>query len=139
MMLLPIVLRLLARFEGIPQKTGVELSLMTFIFQVVVSTFLSSDLTISQVAIAFVPYRDLVFRHYGLDYENFEQSGFCCVIAHIEFALGFYFLFEVSNGFPVHFSFLMIKRADMSSFKAFWVQLLRSFKARPQSRASTMC
>ncbi|KAG9118704.1 hypothetical protein FRC07_006657, partial [Ceratobasidium sp. 392] len=36
-MLLPIVLRLLARFEGIPRRTGVELSLMTrfFIFQVV--------------------------------------------------------------------------------------------------------
>lgn len=37
MMLLPIVLRLLARFEGIPKKTGLELSLMTryFIFQVI--------------------------------------------------------------------------------------------------------
>ncbi|KAF8637889.1 hypothetical protein AX17_002512 [Amanita inopinata Kibby_2008] len=36
MMLLPIVLRLLAQFEGIPQRTGLELSLMTrfFIFQV---------------------------------------------------------------------------------------------------------
>jgi hypothetical protein len=41
MMLLPIVLRLLARFEGIPKKTGLELSLMTrfFIFQVVVRVF----------------------------------------------------------------------------------------------------
>lgn len=39
MMLLPIVLRLFARFEGIPKYTGLELSLMTrfFIFQVVVS------------------------------------------------------------------------------------------------------
>lgn len=39
MMLLPIVLRLLARFEGIPTRTGLELSLMTryFIFQVIVS------------------------------------------------------------------------------------------------------
>lgn len=46
MMLLPIVLRLFARFEGIPQKTGVELSLMTryFIFQVVVSPFLGMTL-----------------------------------------------------------------------------------------------
>jgi hypothetical protein len=37
MMLLPIILRLLARFEGIPRKTGIELSLMTrfFIFQVI--------------------------------------------------------------------------------------------------------
>lgn len=37
MMLLPIVLRLLGRFEGIPTKTGIELSLMTryFIFLVV--------------------------------------------------------------------------------------------------------
>jgi hypothetical protein len=41
MMLLPIVLRLLARFEGIPRFTGLELSLMTryFIFQVVVRKF----------------------------------------------------------------------------------------------------
>lgn len=39
MMLLPIVLRLLARFEGIPKRTGLELSLMSrfFIFQVIVS------------------------------------------------------------------------------------------------------
>lgn len=39
MMLLPIILRLLARFEGIPRFTGLELSLMTryFIFQVIVS------------------------------------------------------------------------------------------------------
>jgi len=39
MMLLPIVLRLLASFEGIPKKSGVELSLMDrfFTFQVVVS------------------------------------------------------------------------------------------------------
>ncbi|KAF5381347.1 hypothetical protein D9615_008345 [Tricholomella constricta] len=37
MMLLPIILRLLARFEGIPKYTGLELSLMTrfFIFQVI--------------------------------------------------------------------------------------------------------
>ncbi|KAF5389675.1 hypothetical protein D9757_006040 [Collybiopsis confluens] len=37
MMLLPIVLRLLAKFEGIPKRTGLELSLMTryFIFQVI--------------------------------------------------------------------------------------------------------
>ncbi|KAG8853288.1 hypothetical protein FRB96_008373 [Tulasnella sp. 330] len=36
-MLLPIILRLLASFEGIPRKTGLELSLMTrfFIFQVI--------------------------------------------------------------------------------------------------------
>lgn len=39
MMLLPVVLRLLARFEGIPQRTGIELSLMDryFLFQVIVS------------------------------------------------------------------------------------------------------
>ena len=38
-MLVPIILRMLARFEGIPQKTGVELSLMNrfFVFQVIVS------------------------------------------------------------------------------------------------------
>ena len=39
-MLLPIVLRLFGRFEGIPTRTGLELSLMTrfFIFQVIVCT-----------------------------------------------------------------------------------------------------
>lgn len=39
MMLLPIVLRQFAVFEGIPKRSGVELSLMTrfFMFQVVVS------------------------------------------------------------------------------------------------------
>jgi calcium permeable stress-gated cation channel len=39
MMLLPIVLRLLARFEGVPTRVGIELSLMErfFLFQVVVS------------------------------------------------------------------------------------------------------
>lgn len=38
LMLVPIFLRILARLEGIPQKTGVELSLMNrfFIFQVIV-------------------------------------------------------------------------------------------------------
>lgn len=43
MMLLPIVLRLLARFEGIPKYTGLELSLMTrfFIFQVIVNIIIS--------------------------------------------------------------------------------------------------
>ena len=39
MMMLPIILRLLARLEGMPQRTMIELSLMTryFIFQVIVS------------------------------------------------------------------------------------------------------
>ena len=39
MMLLPIILRLLAKFEGIPKYTGLELSLMTryFLFLFVVS------------------------------------------------------------------------------------------------------
>jgi hypothetical protein len=37
-MLVPIVMRMLGRFEGIPQKTGVELSVMDrfFMFQVIV-------------------------------------------------------------------------------------------------------
>ena len=37
-LLVPIVMRMLARLEGIPQKTGVELSLMDrfFLFQVIV-------------------------------------------------------------------------------------------------------
>ena len=39
MLLLPIILRLLARFEGMPQRSAIELSLMTryFMFQVIVS------------------------------------------------------------------------------------------------------
>ena len=38
LLLVPIFLRIFARLEGIPQKTGVELSLMNrfFIFQVIV-------------------------------------------------------------------------------------------------------
>lgn len=51
MMLLPIVLRLFARFEGIPQQTGCELSLMHryFAFQVV-HTFLIVTLSAGIVA-----------------------------------------------------------------------------------------
>ncbi|CAE6409810.1 unnamed protein product [Rhizoctonia solani] len=54
MMLLPIVLRLLARFEGIPRFTGLELSLMTryFIFQVIHSFLIA---TISSGLIAALP------------------------------------------------------------------------------------
>ncbi|KAF8750313.1 hypothetical protein RHS01_09454 [Rhizoctonia solani] len=54
MMLLPIVLRLLARFEGIPRFTGLELSLMTryFIFQVVHSFLI---VTLSSGLIAALP------------------------------------------------------------------------------------
>ncbi|KAH7332874.1 DUF221-domain-containing protein [Rhizoctonia solani] len=54
MMLLPIILRLLARFEGIPRFTGLELSLMTryFIFQVVHSFLI---VTISSGLIAALP------------------------------------------------------------------------------------
>ncbi|KAI5121706.1 hypothetical protein M0805_002099 [Coniferiporia weirii] len=54
MMLLPIVLRLLGRFEGIPRKTGLELSLMTryFCFQVINSFLI---VTISSGIIAALP------------------------------------------------------------------------------------
>jgi calcium permeable stress-gated cation channel len=54
MSLLPIVLRLLARFEGIPKKTGLELSLMTryFIFQVIHSFLI---VTLSSGIIAALP------------------------------------------------------------------------------------
>ncbi|KDN34824.1 hypothetical protein RSAG8_12122, partial [Rhizoctonia solani AG-8 WAC10335] len=54
MMLLPIILRLLARFEGIPRFTGLELSLMTryFVFQVVHSFLI---VTISSGIIAALP------------------------------------------------------------------------------------
>lgn len=46
MLVLPIILRLLARLEGIPQRTGIELSLMTrfFLFQILVSCH-TSDVT----------------------------------------------------------------------------------------------
>ena len=45
MLLLPIVLRIFAKLEGIPRYTGVELSLMTrfFIFQVIVCIILVSS------------------------------------------------------------------------------------------------
>lgn len=41
MLLLPVFLRLLGRFEGIPRRSGLELTLMTryFCFQVIVSSF----------------------------------------------------------------------------------------------------
>ncbi|KAJ3491586.1 hypothetical protein NLI96_g589 [Meripilus lineatus] len=54
MMLLPIVLRLLSKFEGVPQRTGVELSLMTrfFLFQVVHSFLI---VTFSSGIIAALP------------------------------------------------------------------------------------
>lgn len=54
MMLLPIVLRLLARFEGIPKRTGLELSLMTryFLFLVVHSFLI---VTLSSGIIAALP------------------------------------------------------------------------------------
>ena len=49
-MLVPIVLRILARLEGIPQKTGVELSLMDrfFLFQVIVCGYYSYPLTLTE-------------------------------------------------------------------------------------------
>ncbi|KAG1745311.1 hypothetical protein EDB19DRAFT_1927258 [Suillus lakei] len=54
MMLLPIVLRLLGRFEGIPTRTGLELSLMTrfFIFQVIHSFLI---VTLSSGIVAALP------------------------------------------------------------------------------------
>ncbi|EGN92844.1 hypothetical protein SERLA73DRAFT_116657 [Serpula lacrymans var. lacrymans S7.3] len=54
MMLLPIILRLLGRFEGIPTKNGLELSLMTrfFIFQVIHSFLI---VTLSSGIIAALP------------------------------------------------------------------------------------
>jgi Calcium-dependent channel, 7TM region, putative phosphate len=46
LLLVPIVLRVLARLEGIPQRTGVELSVMDrfFLFQVIVCCLLSLSL-----------------------------------------------------------------------------------------------
>lgn len=66
MMLLPIVLRLLGRFEGIPTRTGLELSLMTryFIFQVIVSisSFINGEQFCSQY-LALVLDRHVEFGH----------------------------------------------------------------------------
>ena len=44
MLMLPVVLRMLSRFEGTPTRTAVEVSLMTryFLFQVLVSCFFFS-------------------------------------------------------------------------------------------------
>lgn len=58
-MLVPIILRMLARFEGIPQKTGVELSLMNrfFMFQVIVSA--------SCAAFGQISYKDVSERLSG--------------------------------------------------------------------------
>ncbi|EJD05444.1 DUF221-domain-containing protein [Fomitiporia mediterranea MF3/22] len=54
MMLLPTVLRLLARFEGIPRQSGLELSLMTryFIFQIIHSFLI---VTLASGIIAALP------------------------------------------------------------------------------------
>ncbi|KIP07239.1 hypothetical protein PHLGIDRAFT_30114 [Phlebiopsis gigantea 11061_1 CR5-6] len=54
MMMLPIVLRLLSRFEGTPTRTGIELSLMTryFLFQVLHSFLI---VTLSSGIIAALP------------------------------------------------------------------------------------
>ncbi|KDN38253.1 hypothetical protein RSAG8_09652, partial [Rhizoctonia solani AG-8 WAC10335] len=66
MMLLPIILRLLTRFEGVPGFTGLELSLMTrsCIFQVAASNYQSLPELIGRSS-APVPYRLHVFRKYS--------------------------------------------------------------------------
>ncbi|KAL6300421.1 DUF221-domain-containing protein [Sparassis latifolia] len=54
MMLLPIILRLMSRFEGVPQRTGIELSLMhRFFLFLVIHSFLI--VTISSGIIAALP------------------------------------------------------------------------------------
>ena len=80
-MLVPIIMRMLARLEGIPQKTGVELSLMNrfFMFQVIVSA--------SCAALDQVFYKDVLER---------LSSRHVCVWHY----RGFTRLSESSNGDP---------------------------------------
>lgn len=68
MMLLPIVLRLLARFEGIPRRSGLELSLMSryFMFQIIVSlSRVMNCVWISDKSVALALVLD---RHVGIRY-----------------------------------------------------------------------
>lgn len=73
-MLLPIFLRMIAKFEGVPTKTGVELSLMTrfFIFQVVVSFFFAryNSFSITKMLSIIAQFLDCqrVLRSYIFDY-----------------------------------------------------------------------
>lgn len=83
-MLVPIVMRIFARLEGIPQKTGVELSLMDrfFIFQVIVcghGTSLLSDnlLNIDRTAFWLSPSRLESSRLYPDLLTTRHQSQHC--------------------------------------------------------------
>jgi len=65
-MLVPLVLRILARLEGIPQKTGMELSLMDrfFLFQVIVCGHFTYQPSISKIKSERLPgCHPLVWNH----------------------------------------------------------------------------
>lgn len=83
MMLLPIILRLLARFEGMPQRTLIELSLMQryFIFQVIVcACFPPRDCELccanNDVYAAFFPHCNPLFRYHRRSARPCEGSQF---------------------------------------------------------------
>jgi len=67
-MIVPILLRMLARLEGIPQKTGVELSLMDrfFLFQVIVSGHFTCRLSISNIKSERFPGRHPLFWNHRI-------------------------------------------------------------------------
>jgi hypothetical protein len=67
-MLVPIILRILARLEGIPQKTGVELSLMDrfFLFQVIVRGHCTVICQFSNVKSERFPGRHLLFWNHRI-------------------------------------------------------------------------
>ena len=102
MMLLPIVLRLLARFEGVPTQVGIELSLMDrfFLFQVVVSLVeLSCSLRGTDVfffvAVARLPHRDVEFGDYRGPAWDCEESELGTDVVGAEAAQCEYFLLDV--------------------------------------------
>lgn len=109
MMLLPIVLRLLSKFEGVPQRTGVELSLMTrfFLFQVVVCllqlslfNLIATYLT-TCIWAAFLPHRDFQFGHHRCSPRSSERSHIYPHYPCSELATGFHLLPHVSStGIP---------------------------------------
>jgi len=98
MMLLPIVLRKFAQFEGIPKKTGLELSLMTrfFLFQVVVSVLYRRPLAgadLSHLA-RFYP-RDIECGHYPSAAEHHKGPIVNSGIVGTRHAIGLDFLLHV--------------------------------------------
>ena len=99
MMLLPIILRLLARFEGIPKHTGLELSLMTrfFIFQVIVSEKFMLVIRLLIVFVALLPHcHPLVWNRCCLA-STYQRSYFHPEHSCSKSPIGFYILPHVSR------------------------------------------